>query len=486
VIEMATAAAPQERSYPVYVDARPAPDQLSRWMWLVKWVLVIPHVVVLVFLWAAFVVLSVVALLAIIATGRYPRGIFDFNVGVLRWSWRVAYYSYGALGTDRYPPFSLAEDPDYPAHLQVDYPEHLSRGLVLVKWWLLVLPHYLVLVFFVGMGAEAARRVEGLYWVWDGGLIALLTLIVGLALLFTGMYPRGLYDLLLGLNRWVLRVAAYAGLMTDAYPPFRLDQGGPEQLAFPTGAPPAGPAPAHLAAPASPAPLAAPPTPPRPTSSWTAGRVVAVVAGSVAVLLGMTATVGGIPLIMWQSSLRDDGYVTTPTWGVDTAGYAVVTDEVVLEGAWLNEGLGDVRLRAVSDDGDIFLGVATAQDAAAYLDGVARTVRSNGVFEDDVPGDAPAVPPADAGIWIASASGTRPLELELEPEPGRFVAVVMAADGQAGVHAAVDVGAALPWLGAAAAVTFPGGLVLLGLGVAGIVLAVRAASPARRESRVAP
>src|SRR5699024_11998570 len=118
-------------------------------------------------------------------------------------------------------PFTLGPDPGYPAHLDVDYPDHLSRGLVLVKWWLLVLPHYLVLVFFVGVGAEAARRLDGLQWMWEGGLIALLTLIVGLALLFTGMYPRGLYDLLLGLNRWVLRVAAYACLMTDAYPPFR-------------------------------------------------------------------------------------------------------------------------------------------------------------------------------------------------------------------------------------------------------------------------
>jgi hypothetical protein len=198
--------------YPLRLTGELSP-RLSRWRWLVKWLLAIPHLVVLFLLWIAFAGVSVAAFFAILFTGRYPRGLFDFNVGVLRWSWRVGFYSYSALGTDQYPPFALKDAPDYPARLEVEYPESLSRGLVLVKWWLLALPQFLVVAFFAGS---------------SGGLVFLLVLIAGVALLFTGRYPRGIFDFVLGMNRWCLRVVAYAGLMTDQYPPFRLDMGGDE------------------------------------------------------------------------------------------------------------------------------------------------------------------------------------------------------------------------------------------------------------------
>lgn len=233
------------RNYPARLSGH-LDQPLSRWLWLVKWLLAVPHFIVLFFLWFAVALTTIVSGFAILFTGRYPRPLFDFAVGVLRWSWRVSFYSYSALGTDQYPPFTLAST-DYPADFHVDYPETLSHGLVLVKWWLLAIPHLLIVAIFTGTawtswdGGEATLRWDtngnaapwqaNETWSWNGGgnadfsLLGLLVLIAAIILLFTGRYQRPLFDLVMGINRWVYRVAAYTLLLRDEYPPFRLDQG---------------------------------------------------------------------------------------------------------------------------------------------------------------------------------------------------------------------------------------------------------------------
>jgi len=267
---LATDPQPSDTSrYPVRLNGHLDPA-LSRGMWLIKWFLAIPHYIVLFFLWFAFFVTTIVAGFAILFTGRYPRSLFNFNVGVLRWNWRVAFYAYAAIGTDRYPPFTLART-DYPADFDVDYPEHLSRGLVLVKWWLLALPQLLIVAAFSGAASTWGGRrtlmdgrwVDGTWadgtWVgYQGGggisLIGLLVIVAGFSLLFTGRYGRRLFDLLVGLNRWTHRVIAYVALMRDEYPPFRLDMGPTD----PAEAPPGGYPPPVPARPETPTPKGEP------------------------------------------------------------------------------------------------------------------------------------------------------------------------------------------------------------------------------------
>lgn len=197
-------------SYPVSIIGE-LTEPPGRGWWLIKWLLALPHYIILWFLWIAFFVVSVIAFFAILFTAKYPKALFDFNVGVMRWQWRVGFYSYQALGTDKYPPFTLKAG-GYPADLEVVYPERLSRGLVLVKWWLLAIPQYIVVTLFQGGGGGNN----------SAGLVPILTIFAGVVLLFKGRYPEDIFKFVVGMNRWTYRVWAYAALMTDRYPPFRL------------------------------------------------------------------------------------------------------------------------------------------------------------------------------------------------------------------------------------------------------------------------
>jgi Domain of unknown function (DUF4389) len=443
------------QQYPVHVEGR-LEGEPSRWLWLVKWLLAIPHYIVLVFLWIAFFLLGVVAFFAILFTGRYPRSLFDFNVGVLRWTWRVGFYTYGALGTDRYPPFSLGDAPDYPASLDVEYPERLSRGLVLVKWWLLAIPQYVIVGVFAGGGSWLAWNGQHWAWTWGGGLIGLLVLIAGIALLFTGRYPRGIFDLVLGLDRWALRVAGYAALMTDAYPPFRLDQGGSEPGAPPDEAQP-------VAAPAAVA-----------GGGWSGGRIALLAVGAVTglVALGLLAT--GVGALAIDRTQREDGFVTTPSHTYSTPTYALVSETAELEGprwAW-RDLVGTVRVTGRADH-PVFLGIGRESDVQRYLAGVGhevvRDIGDDPGEYDRQPGDSPAAPPGEQSFWAASAQGTGVVHVDWDVASGNWALVVMNPDGARYVDANLRIGAeldALPWVG--------GGLlgagVLLALVAAGLIV----------------
>jgi len=457
-------------AYPVTVRAQ-LDDGLSRWLWLVKWILVIPHYFVLAFLWIAFVVVSFVAFFAILFTGRYPRAIFDFNVGVLRWSWRVSYYSYGALGTDRYPPFTLADVSDYPVHLDVTYPETLSRGLVLVKWWLLAIPHYIIVGLFMG----GAWFAFGENWQVAGfGLITVLAVIAGVILAFTGTYPSQLFDLLLGFNRWVIRVAAYASLMTDVYPPFRLDVGGDEPTSF-TPPSPHGVQPADGAT----SPQAPPAITDGGSSGWTAGPVTALVFGCLFALASLGVATGG-GLALWaHTSERVDGFVTSPEVSLDTDAFAIVAEgfELHADGPdWVlpRSILGDARVRITSGRDEVFVGIGRSSQVSTYLSGVSYAVIPNLAERDGhdlvgTEGGAPRTPPGQQDFWIASSEGSGSQSMRWPLSNGEWTIVVMNADGSGGISVVGDAGAEVPVLGPIAIFLLIAGGVL-GLIAIGLIL----------------
>ena len=434
------AVAPPPMSAPYAARLEGHLERPSRALWLIKWLLLVPHFVVLAFLWLAFVLLSLVAFFALLFGASYPRGIFGFNLGVLRWTWRVGFYAFAANGTDRYPPFTLADVPDYPARLEIDYPHDQRHGFPLIGWWLAGLPQYLVAGIFAGAGAgvltwQATEHLSAS--TGPLGLVDLLVLFAVVALLFRGAYPRSIFDLVLGLNRWVLRVGAYAALMTREYPPFRLDTG-----AFDA---------AGLATPAA-APLAKADEVDQRAERWGAGRVMAVVFGSLLALVSAALLVaGGIAVVLDQTQRDASGYLMTGARAYDTSTYALVSDSyrAGTAGEWIvpRSVLGKVRIEAQST-APVFVGIGPARAVDAYLVGVQREVASR---PDARPGDfrlsaggPPPTAPVTQRFWVAEATGSGRQVVSWRPESGSWKVVLMNPRGRTGVSAELFVGARFP------------------------------------------
>ena len=189
-------------AYPVDLTGEYS-ERVNRFLWLIKWLLVIPHAIVLWLLSLPTIVTIPISWLIIVIAGRYPSFLWAYHAGLLRWNWRMNFYSYEAGGTDRYPPFSFESRDDYPADIHIEYPERSSRLTVLFRW-LLIIPHWIVVYFL-------------------GTIRSLLVFISLVALLFTGRYPASIFEIVMGLNRWIYRVSAYGSLLVDQYPPFSFD-----------------------------------------------------------------------------------------------------------------------------------------------------------------------------------------------------------------------------------------------------------------------
>jgi hypothetical protein len=338
----------------------------------------------------------------------------------------------------------------------------LSRWLWLVKW-LLAIPHYIVVGILLGGGGYAASHVGDYDRVWGfgyhSGLIGVLVFFVGVALLFTTRYPRGLFDLVLGLDRWVARVAAYVLLMRDEYPPFRLDQGGADP-GTPAGTEP-GAEPAPVLAAEAPAAVE------QPKGGGTFGKVVLIVVGVIAGIIAFGLLAGGCALVAVDQTQRDDdGFLMSPSRDLTTPSYAIVSESAKLDtgGAeWaLDTFLGTIRIRSESER-PVFVGIGPAAAVDAYLAGVDRDEISDLDNSGDPEytsreGGAPRSPPAEQTFWAESASGSGEQTVDWEPQDGRWRVVVMNADASRGVSSDMSIGAELDsalWIG----------IGLLGLGV---------------------
>jgi hypothetical protein len=448
--------------YPLRVEAR-HDVTLSRWLWLVKWLLLIPHYIVLLVLWTGLLVLTLVAYLAVLFTGRYPTSLRAYNLGVLRWTWRVGYYGYQALGTDTYPPFTLADVPDYPARLHLEPDGPPPRWLPLIAW-LFTIPHLVILGALTAAGTrDSDVRIS---------VVGALLLVAGLALLFTGKYPRGLHDLLVGIARWNLRVLAYLTLLTHRYPPFRLDQGETEPVPTPDD------------------PISTAGSVGSPHRSSVAGSVVALVAGVLLLAPAAGLTIGGGALLSLDSARDRNGYVAAPTLQLSTATAAVTAENLTIGGSdqWARNiaDVGGLRVTVASSTGrPLFIGIGPQDDVDAWLSGTAHDrligLNSGAGRYDRISGVSRAVAdPAAQPFWLATGTGSG-ATLRWNVTDGNFAVVVANLDGTPGVAADVEGAIQVPDLtglgGGLLATGIVLGLIAIGLIVLGGVGIGRRHSP---------
>lgn len=243
---------------------------------------------------------------------------------------------------------------------------------------------------------------------------------------------------------------------------------------------------------ATPVPHGSPAAPPR---RWRAGRVIALVLGLLVLLAGLGLLAGGGALL-WadQSKRTDDGYLFSPGTRLSSPGYALVSDRIDLAAGagWVpvSEALGTARLRASGGGQDLFVGIAPADQASAYLGGVQRTVVDElgtapaATGQVEMPGTAPTGRPGARTFWVEQATGAGPQQVDWVPANGIWTVVVMNADGSAGVDADLRGGATVPALtGIAWGLLALGALVTL-VGVLVVAPALRRRNPGRRQLRL--
>jgi hypothetical protein len=345
------------------------------------------------------------------------------------------------------------------------YPERRSRGLVLVKWWLLAIPQYLVVAILAGGGAAAwSTNDQNAAW-GSGGLIGLLVVIAAVILAFTGAYPRPIFDLVLGLNRWVIRVVAYATLMTDRYPPFGLDLGTDEGAG---ASPPPTPAPGSSVIGTAPQMREA---------GWTPGRIIAMCLGAVVGLVSIGLLAGGRAIAWLDHTQRDaSGFLTSPARTFQTSAYAITTDRIDLGSATETAPssiLGTVRIRVTASNPaqSIFVGIGRHDAVDPYL-GDVRHVTIDSLPGGTTtyrlhPGMAPAAQPITLSTWVRSSYGSGTQSITWKPSGGAWTIVAMRPDGTCGLSITADVGATVAALGWIDAGILLSGSILL---IAGILL----------------